>query len=274
MKIGLISNDATYGNGAALAEGFKKFVDITTVFRSKDIKGMYSQTDCIIGTITPLCDHYIIIGAISLRNFPRHLWDKGVTIILTDSTYLKDPGTYNNIIAKHKWNVFAMPDLAPLCGTKNIYYQPFIIPDVDKKKTGLICHSPFHASKLKEKGTPHIQSICAKNNIPLTVIMNKSWLDTIRIKAYFSIFIDQIHRGLGKSGLEAMLLDCAVISGIKPKGDNLPPILWTDKKRFENDLIGLINDREKVGRIVKRQNEWAAENLSPEIMAKKILDAI
>ena len=276
-SICVISHDATYGNGAALAEGFKKLVNTVTVFRNKDIKGMYSQTDCIIGTITPLCDHYIIIGAISLRNFPPRLWDKGVTIILTDSTYLKDPKTYNNIIAKYKWNVFAMPDLAPLNGTKNMYYQPFIMPDVSLKKTELICHSPFHVSKLPHKGTYFIKAVCTKNDLPLTIIMNKTWEEAIKIKRRYWICIDRLADytcGVGKTGLEAMLLDCAVISGTKPEGENLPPIVWTSKETFEKDLLKLVHDKEYRIKVIKRQRKWADKNLDPKVVAQKIIDRI
>jgi hypothetical protein len=274
MKICIVSNDATYGNGAALSEGLKNFADVETVFRARDVKSLYKQTDCRITNDTPESDHYIIIGAISLRNFPRKFYNKSVTIILSGSCYRNSPETYNKIISDNKWNVFAMPDLAPLNGTKNIYYQPFYMPRVNTHKTEVVCHSPAHHSKLSEKGTDIIKDICNRNHIPLTVIMNDTWGNTIKIKGRYKYFIDQLYSGIGKSGLEAMLLDCVVFSGVKPQGENLPPIVWTDKNTLERDLLRVMSSPEEEVKIINRQRLWAAINLNPKIVARKIIDTL
>jgi hypothetical protein len=274
MKICLLSNDATYGNGAVLAEGLKHFADVETIFHHKDAKEMYRQTDCKFRAEVPKADHYIVISAISLGRLPKKYYSRGVTVIMTDSKYLKSPAHYNAIFKANGWTVWAMPDLAPLSGTENIYYQPFLMPEVDRRKTELICHSPFCDSKEIQKGTNFIVSICVKNNLPVTVIRGKTWSETIRIKSRHLICVDQLFRGIGKSGLESMLLDSIVLSGVKPSGNHLPPILWTDKKRFENDLLELIFDKKKQGEIIQRQREWALENLDPKVMAKKIIDKI
>jgi hypothetical protein len=167
-----------------------------------------------------------------------------------------------------------MPDLAPMAHTENIYYQPFIMPEVDRRKTELICHSPFCDAKEKQKGTILISAICAKNNLPLTIIKGKTWKETIKIKAQHLICVDQLFRGVGKSGLEAMLLDSIVLSGVKPVSNHLPPILWTDKNKLENDLLDLIFDKKKQDEIIQRQKQWAKVNLDPKVMAKKIIDKI
>ena len=266
MKICVISRDATYGNGAVLSEGLKKFCSVTTIFYYADPKGMHEQTDCIITRNIPLADHYIVIGAISMSGLPERVLNS-MTVIWTDSTYMFNYKRFNKLV--NGSTVWAMPDLAPLSGTGNIYYQPFRLPLVDTTKTELICHTPFHMSKLPEKGTHYITEICKKHNIPLKIIMGKSWVETINIKAKHKICVDQIHRGLGKSGLEAMLLGCSVISGEKPATKGLPPITWTDKNNFENDLLTLINNYDK-----PEQKEWADENLKPEVMAEKIFKSI
>jgi hypothetical protein len=167
-----------------------------------------------------------------------------------------------------------MPDLCKLGGWKNVYYQPFIMPEVDTKKTGVVCHSPYSPEKMKQKGTEFISAVCAKHNLSLKIITGKTWLDTVRIKAQYRFFVDQLFRGIGKSGLEAMLLDCAVVTGVKPDTDNLPPVLWTDKRRFERDLLELIFDRERTDQIVKAQKEWAVVNLDPKVTAKKIIKTL
>ena len=266
MKICIISRDATYGNGAVLSEGLKHFCNVTTIFYYKDPKGMCEQTDCIITHNIPDADHYIVIGAISFGGLPKKV-RRNMIAIFTDSTYMNNPERYNKLV--NGSTVWAMPDLAGLANTDNIYYQPFKMPVVDTEKTKLICHSPFHELKYGQKGTKHIIEVCKRNNLPLTLITGKTWFETIKIKAQHKICVDQIIRGLGKSGLEGMLLGCSVISGVKPKCDNLPPVTWTNKKNFEVDLLKLIDNYNK-----PEQIKWAEENLKPEVMAEKIFKSL
>lgn len=273
MKICLLSNYAAYGNGAALAEGLKNFAEVVTIFRYRDEKGMDLQTKCHYRTDIPECDHYIVIGAVSLGMLPKRC-NGNVTAIMTDSTFMKAPEKFNSIFRKNHWRVWAMPDLAPLAHTENIYYQPFIIPEVDKRKTELICHSPHNEAKELQKGTALIAAICAKHNLPLTIIKGKTWQETIKIKAKHLFCVDQLFRGIGKSGLEGMLLDSVVMSGVKPLGNHLPPIMWTDKKSFEDDLLDLIFDKQRQNEIIEKQREWAKVNLDPKVMARKIFDKI
>jgi hypothetical protein len=273
MKICVLSNYAAYGNAAALAEGLKHFAEVVTVFRYRDEKGMDLQTKCLYGTNVPKCDHYIVIGAISISMLPKRC-NGNVTAIMTDSTFMLSPEKFNKMFKSNGWRVWAMPDLAPLAHTENIYYQPFIIPKVDKRKTDLICHSPHNEAKELQKGTALIAAVCAKYNLPLTIIKGKTWRETIKIKAQHLFCVDQLVRGIGKSGLEGMLLDSVVISGVKPQGNNLPPIAWTDKKSFENDLIELIFDKQRQNEIIESQREWGKVNLDPKVMARKIIEKI
>jgi hypothetical protein len=270
-RICIIANNGAYGNASVLAEGFKNFTQVDVVFPFKDVKRIH-EIKCV--KEIPESDHYIVIGAVSLGRLPKEYYSKGVTMILTDSTYMNNHKKYNAIFKANNFIVWAMPDLAPLAKTENIYYQPFIMPKVDTRKTELICHSPFCEEKMKQKGTTFIVSICVKNNLPIKVITGKTWQETIEVKARYRFFIDQIYRGIGKSGLEAMLLDCAVLSGVKPEIDNLPPITWTDKMHLEKDLLELIFDRPSTDDVIKRQRKWADVNLNPEFVARKIFEKI
>ena len=270
--IGVISLNATYGNAAALAEGLRHFTDVAAWFRYSDPKELYKQTN--VSTKFPDCDSYIVVGAISLGLLPKQCYNRKVTVIMTDSTYMNNPKKFNKIVSDNKWTMFAMPDLAKYSGTKNIYYQPFIIPDVDKRKTELICHSPFCVQKEAQKGTSIIAGVCAKNGLPLTIIKGKLWDETIRIKASHLICVDQLIRGIGKSGLEAMLLDCLVITGEKPNVKDLAPVVWTDVKNFNDDLLKMIFDKELLKKTVEKQRIWAKKNLNPEYVAGKIFEKI
>jgi hypothetical protein len=156
--VGIIAYNAAYGNAGALSEGMKKVTDTVTYFHRKDPKGFYKQTETV--NKIPDCEYYIVVGAISIGLLPTELKKRKVCIILTDSTYLKNPAYYNRMIQVYKWKVFAMPDLANPAGTKNIYYQPFIMSKVSKVKTELICHSPYCDVKEKKKGTAFISDVC------------------------------------------------------------------------------------------------------------------
>jgi hypothetical protein len=269
VRISVIAHSAAYGNAAVLAEGLKSFAEVTTSFFIKDEKEMFPSK---VNKTIHEADHYVVVGAISLGHLPKKYWSKGVTIILTDSKYMNDYKRYNEIFKANSFKVFAMPDLASLAETESIYYQPFIMPDVSLVKTELICHSPYHPQKMIQKGTAFISAVCAKNNLPLEIITGKKWKETIEIKARHLIFIDQIFRGIGKSGLEAMLLNCAVLSGEKPDCNYLPPIMWTDKKRLEDDLLSLIFDKQLTKLIVEKQRAWAKVNLDAEFVAQRIYE--
>ncbi|MFO8067259.1 MAG: hypothetical protein R6U11_06730 [Bacteroidales bacterium] len=268
MKICVISKNATYGNVAILAEGLRKFAQVHVIFFEKDPKDMYKQTDCTFTSFIPRgYDHYLFVGVAMLRNMPIWVQKAEKTVILTDTAYLRKHEHYNSIFKKYNFNVWAMPDLAKLAGTNQIYYQPFIIPKGVKqiKKTKDICHSPFYEQKHCQKGTGIIKRIVSG----ITVIEGMKWNDAIKEKAKHKICIDQLHQGIGKSGLEAMLLGCVVLSGRKPDCNYLPPVIWTSPETLEKDLN--IKDFEKHK---QKQIKWAKENLTPEFVAKRIYDTI
>lgn len=271
-RIGIISRYAAFGNAAALAEGMRKFADVDVWFRYRDAKGFDKQTE--VSKEFPDCDRYIIIGSGAIGYLPGKYYKRKVTVIFTDTNYLRNFKKYNKLASDNKWTIFAMPDLAHLSGTENIYYHPFIMPDVDKRKTELVCHSPYSVNKEKQKGTFFISAVCAKNNLPLTIIKGKTWKESIGIKASHLICVDQLFQGIGKSGLEAMLLNCAVLSGERPNVKNLPPIVWTDKNNLNEDLVSLIFDKYRLRDVVSKQYAWALKNLDPEYVAGKIYEKL
>jgi hypothetical protein len=66
--VGIIAYNAAYGNAAALSEGMKQVTDTVTYFRRKDPKGFYKQTETV--SHIPDCEHYIVVGAISVGLLP------------------------------------------------------------------------------------------------------------------------------------------------------------------------------------------------------------
>jgi len=272
VRVGIISWTAAYGNAAALAVGMRHFADVATWYKYADEKGF--EDNAKIRGPFPDCDCYVIIGALSIGLLLEKYHKRRIAVILTDSTYMMNAEKYNKIIARKGWQVFAMPDLAYLNGTKNIYYQPFVMPKVDKRKTNLVCHSPYCDKKEIQKGTTYISAVCTKNNLPLTIIKGKTWQETIREKATHLICIDQLFRGIGKSGLEAMLLDCVVLTGRKPAGNHLPPVVWTDKNNLSKDLLDVIFNGDLREDIITRQRLWAEKNLNPEYAAGKIFEKL
>jgi hypothetical protein len=81
--------------------------------------------------------------------------------------------------------------------------------------------------------------------------------------------------GLGKSGLEAMLLNtCVVTSGIVPNTKpyfDPPPITWTSYNTFYKDIEQLIVDSSRREQQIKNQNEWAGKVIANKEFYRKYL---
>jgi hypothetical protein len=69
-----------------------------------------------------------------------------------------------------------------------------------------------------------------------------------------------------------MLLNCAVLSGEKPDCNYLPPIMWTDQKNLQDNLLELIFDKKLTKLIVEKQRIWAKVNLDAEFVAQRIYE--
>ena len=278
MKVCIISKDATYGNCAILAKGLSEFAKTVLVLGYKDKKNMYLQYKSRIGyRKIPKADRYIIVGAITLDELKdRDIKVRRDVVIFTDTRYLRNPMRYN-LMARHS-RVFAMPDLIKYREglPTEVYYQPFDIDiPIIKNQEVTVCHSPYHVSKLNAKGSLFISDIVNMFPVRYSYIMERSWMDTIEEKSKAHIFIDQMgdNPGIGKSGLEAMLLDCLVISsGDLDFGDiPKPPVVLIKREELYDTLKHFIYNAGARNELILEQKAWAKKYLNKRLWAKRLL---
>ena len=285
----IVSKDATYGNCAGLA----KAIGAKLTLSHPDKKDMYKQHPAVFGykKLPEKMDTLIIVGAISfdemLTQIPakirRILKSTRVKIILTDSFYLNRADQLNKVYDHLGIDVYCMPQLLYLRHkpTKP-YYQPFDLADypIVKNDELTVCHTPFHRSKLKLKGSDYIKEVVSEFPVRFEMVMNKTWHETLEIRAASHITIDAIidmgqwYNGVGKSGLEALWLGSAVITSgkaIKTDYFNDPPVLYTTVKDFRNDLSSLVYDEGLRHSQIEAQRDWAKKYTSYEFVSKHVM---
>jgi hypothetical protein len=244
-----------------------------------------------------------IIGITALRKISKRIESgdfKNINLILCDTNSCLEYKWWNEFVSKYDIELFIMPDIKDFCFTK--YKQLYQYIEIDKKlienknEKLLITHSPRGKIKYKKKGTDliikTINKLNKKYDFDFKLITNMSMVDSIKEKSKSHIFIDQLiykndeidqnkfggkieyKGGLGKSGIEGMLLNCAVITGgIEPTSNEnfkSPPIIWTDAKKIYDDLEKLIIDEYHRNNVTRNQNFWL-DNYMNENYYKKIL---
>jgi len=192
-----------------------------------------------------------------------------------------------------------MPDMIPFLGVEIIpAYQTMIINPIPRVNNNIltVAHSPRNGEKSKVKGTDYINEIVRglkmKHQFNYIFIKNYPHKECLKLKAQSDIFIDQLiygnpdvpqqrwgeeityEGGLGKSGIEAMLLGCCVITGgRKPDTERYfppPPIIWTDYDNFKDHLDALIKDKDLISLCKRGQQKWAETYLNPEFVSHHI----
>lgn len=257
-------------------------------------------------------DHLIIVGGKILRRVSESMdldKYKSLALVVCASTCCREAKWWNEYVRQHKILVYAMPDLLPYCDFEvhaKPIYQTVILPKIAPvKRTDkiVIVHSPN--GKGKWKGTPLIKKTVRKlldkySWLEYVQLDGLPWLECLQQKASADIFIDQViegnpkipqnrfgkkikyRGGLGKNGLEAMLLGARVIVGapVPNTGHSFPPppVCWTDAKAFPKALETCILNA-KVGKnihkkMIGQQWSWANRYTSPGFVAKYITQHI
>lgn len=249
------------------------------------------------------CEHLIIIGSRPMMKIVDKIENKrfkSICVILSDSEFCRGYEKYNDFIIKHNLPLYAMPDLQPFISTKFIPAFPTV--HIENKETNksndklIIAHSPSSVVKQKVKGTIQINEIIEElkkeYEFDYHLISNKSHTETIEAKRNCHIFIDQMiyknshvsqkrwgekiiyNGGLGKSGIEAMLLGaCTITGGVEFPTDEYfptPPVIYTDYYNFKKQLVELITNKEKRELIASQQKQWANKYASLEFVTKHI----
>ena len=285
-KVCVISIDPTFGNGPSVVNALAEKVDVEAVFQRKDKKGMWKNCKAKYGfeCIPTDADLYIVIGGGTLQRVAHRIVGKKVKLIITDTRYRSATIKIDDLIEKLNAEVFCMPDLWHLCKfEKKAFYQPFNISKIKIRKRNpvFLCHSPYSDAKSKRKGTEEIIEVFKKMQdkygISYRIIKGLQWRKCLKIKARAHIFVDQyIHGeyigGVGKSGLESMLLKCLTISSGRPVKTDIPdpPVVWCNE-RLGRVINRYILKKEKRNETIEKQYEWAKKYTSFDFVASRLL---
>lgn len=310
MKTLLFSNDSTLGGVSFISD----YTKINTILINKmggprkdmdemiDNKYYFNENKKKCLDLLNETEHILIFGFISLvelkQIYPNFINLKRITLIFSDKYFVINNSVANNfLIENKKIEIHIMPDILSFLDKKleyKPYFQPILLPKIDVIKNDelTICHSPGHKLNKNSKGSELI--IKKLKDYNLNIITGKSWHDTLVEKSKSHIFIDQIFYkgitsnhaktnlmfklgykgGLGKSGLEAMLLECLTITSkqsiiTEPFFEN-PPIINCDENNLKKTIDHYLNDKIELKKLVKKQKEWAENYLNIDFVLKNL----
>lgn len=283
MKTVVLSIDPTFGNSFGIAEA----IGAIPCFRQKDPKGIWKGKTAYYGYENiPKADLYVIVSGQCFYEIRDKIieWRSKqipVKVILTDRFYREHSEILNAMFNAMDIEVFCMPDLYHLTDNAQLFYQPFRFNiEIQKSQKFTICHSPYSESKSLEKNTKLIKGIIdsIKLDFNFDLIMRLPWNEALVRKSKSHITIDQLREGdyiggVGKSGLEAMLLQSVVFSSGKPVSKNIPapPVIWCNKNTLKNRLIHCIEHHTEWEYWIEEQRKWALKYLSYEFCKKNLI---
>lgn len=290
-NICIVCINVAFANAGALQNA----LDCHIVIQQTEAKGfdkLLTRTPLGINSI-PDVDHYIFAGSGILSRIDVPKLNGRKTVIISDSHYLQNTREIDEIIQMHNIEVFCMADLWKFCKfEKKMYVHPFIpiSTPIKKNKVFTICHSPYHKVKTNQKGSKEIEAAVNQlkkgQELEYSCIKDSTWEETLAIKAGAHFFVDQLsldnhyaylgyEGGLGKSGLEGMLLKCLTFCGGKPFDSDIPapPYVVTNRS---NDLLEkmtyYIQHRNAAESRIKRQYDWSIKHTNHIEVAKRILE--
>lgn len=291
-KICIVSIDAAFANASAI----QRYLNCEIALQHIDVKGfhaMLTKTPYGLKNI-PKAEHYIFAGSGVLTRVDIDKLNGRKTVIISDSHYLRQKKDIDQIIKDHNIEVFCMADLWEFCDfEKKVFVHPMprFHLNTDKANTFTICHSPYKKVNTNQKGSAQIGSRCRafleSNEIKGTYIevVDKTWGETLLIKSKSHFFIDQISYknhlidfdykgGIGKSGLEAMLLKCLTFSsGDKIESDieEFPFIQVWGEGDLQEKLKFYYNEKEFSKKVIEEQYQWAKKYTDLEFVTNRLI---
>lgn len=227
------------------------------------------------------------------KKFAQREFENPIALLVTDSHILIHPDELNKIFSYFpSMKIFAMPDLIPFIRRDEVL--PFYPgtgtyeeqQDRSVRRNPLVGHSPSKKERFHQKGTQRVLDAFAKLELDYDLISGLPYFEALARKSKLDIFVDQVapadlfpkttwHGGVGKSGLEAMALGCAVVtSGTLADTEPhmpLPPVLMTDEDRFETDLKNLAADPTRVAEMGRLGKAWYETYATTESQVRFIL---
>lgn len=218
---------------------------------------------------------------------------QSVAIMVTDSFLLSNTAKINALYNRFRGaHFFVMPDLIPFVERSGVHpFFPGTATPQQGERTARdgplrIGHSPSSQSRFDQKGTAFIQEVLGKHKVEMDLITGLEYSDALARKAQLDLFIDQISYpkfegvdwcgGLGKSGLEAMAMGVAVVTSgnLADTAPEIPapPVVMTDRARFEADMLELLADPARVAALGRDGKDWFERYASPTAQLRFILD--
>lgn len=303
MKTVLYANDSSYAGISFIANHIPDSHTLFYMSVRKDFDAMVKHKTYYMNTsrfmdILFHADNLIIFSIYSATFLLKLIGEKKllssfkkITIIISDSKYVARHEFWNKFLLNNpQIKVLIMPDLLYLIN-KDIkykaYYQhiPLLGSLPPKTKEVTIAHSPGLKFKSNLKGTKTIQR--ELKGLVLDIISKERWDNCIKRKAKAHFFIDQLQTGnyasgshyqggIGKSGLEAMLVGCLTLtSGIIPDTEptfpKCPVVIVTDKT-LRKTIDYYISNPQSYKEKVQEQQDWAKKYLSREFVLSNILE--
>lgn len=291
-KVCIVSISAAFANAGTL----QQYLDCDIALQHTDLKGfhgMLTKTPYGLGSV-PEADHYIFAGAgVLLRTDVAKLKGKK-TVIITDSHYLSHTEEIDKIISDNDISVHCMIDLWEYCDAPNKteYFQPFndLGVDIVKNEKLTVAHSPFSEYKMILKGTKYIKealsTVQENNDIETDFIIDVSWRESILRKVKCQFFVDQLvlethggdlsySGGVGKSGIEAMLLKCLVFSSGKSIDTGIPKPPYVEVNSVDElieKLTHYIKNPLERDEKIEAQYQWAKKYTNVKYVVEKLLN--
>lgn len=292
----LFSNDSSYGGISFIANHIENSCTILMRSVRKDFDSMiknkliYNKNPKLCVNLLKKCKRIIVFGTISLDNISLSKYrNKEVILIITDTRFLKKNDSLNKSLINNSYiKVLIMPDLIPFINDK-IKYKPYfqhinidIEQPIQKYDELTFSHSPGLKYSSDLKGSKFIKKTL--HDQKLIVIKNKTWSECIEIKKKTHIFIDQMiinnkfkyAGGIGKSGLESMLLKNILITSAptlitEPFFEN-PPSINIKPNELRETIDSYSGDLEKIKITANKQFEWAKKYTSLNFVKNNILN--
>jgi len=292
----IVCINVAFANAAALQNALN--CNIAIQLPEKKGYGKYLTKEPYNIEKIPDSPHYIFAGSGILTRIDLSRLEGRKTVIISDSHYLQETSKIDALIEKYKIEVFCMADLWQYCKfPKKMYIHPFVDFDymdfshIKKRDKFTICHSPYHKVETNQKGSREIEQAVKKlkyvTALDYECITDKTWRQTLDIKASCHFFIDQISEGnhfpqmgykggLGKSGLEAMLLGCLTFCGGDKIVSDVPaaPFIQVDNESLCKKLLHYKENPFSAQTIQGKQLSWAKKYTNNKYVAKKILDEL
>jgi hypothetical protein len=304
-KITLFSKKRMYSGAQFICVGLQKTgydvtfccIDPVDTYGHGDVLPIVSEEKEIIKSINE-CDTLILSASATLdwvyKHCPRAFVGKKVRILIGDSRYCLERDRYNDMLEgigvsvwKSAAKLFVMPDIAKYCTVPyKIFYPPFTLTGISTNPgiELIVSHLPGEKYESDAKGTSlikkAIENLHELYNFTFITFGSVHHTAAIYTKQRSMLYIDQLIEdnrfgsdtykgGLGKSGIEAMMLGIPVVTSGESTDDL--PMKWINKDNIEDVIGGFMANFGLLDDYRQEQYKWVLKNCSDVAVANRIM---